>query len=360
MPRILFAGLAAYGAHGGIQRFNRRVVDTIEAMSPAARTLMLADGPEHVLQGNAVLAATRWGAGGSRARFTRRFLAWARQADVLLVGHINLLPFAALYRLIRPKGRVILFAHGVEIWGDPAYRKPRGWEPGGLRFAVDRVAVVSAYSRDLMARAFALPGDRFSLFPNAVDLQPMPEDRAPGGPTVLAVSRLAATEREKHVDKLIRAMPAVLARVPDARLVIVGDGALRAELEALASDLGVAGHVDFRGFVTDAELAEAYARAALFALPSSKEGFGIVYLEAWLRGLPVIASRFGAGAEVVSDGVDGFTVDPADIDRMAEAIAALLSDPAMAARFAAAGREKVEQRYSVGVFTRNLRELVVR
>lgn len=353
--RALFIGLAAYGAHGGIQRFNRRVVDALARSDVQASALFLADDTQACLAAAPAQVSVE-GASGRRGPFLRRFLARSRSVDVLFVGHINLLPFAVLFRLLRPKTRVILFAHGVEIWGDPAYRSPRKWEPRALRFAVDKVAIVSAYSRDLMGRAFAYPLSRFSLFPNAVDLQPRKEQERPGR-TVLTVSRLAASEREKHIDKLIRAMPAVLERVPDARLAIIGDGALRAELEALAGTLGVVGNVDFLGFVSDEELSRAYDEAAVFALPSSKEGFGIVYLEAWLRGLPVIGSQFGAAAEVIADGRDGFTVNPEEIDGVADAMATLLTDRERAADFAAAGRTKVEEKYSFERFTHNLQAL---
>lgn len=357
MPaRVLFIGLAAYGAHGGIQRFNRRVVDALARSDIQASTLFLADDTQACVAAAPARVSVE-GVSGRRGLFLRRFLAQSMAVDVLFVGHINLLPFAVLFRLLRPKGRVILFAHGVEIWGDPAYRSPRKWEPRALRFAVDKVAIVSSYSRDLMGRAFAYPLSRFALFPNAVDLQPR-QERGHADRTVVTVSRLAASEREKHVDKLVRAMPAVLARVPDARLAIIGDGALRVELEALAETLGVSGNVDFLGFVSDEELSRAYDQAMVFALPSSKEGFGIVYLEAWLRGLPVIGSQFGAAAEVITDGKDGFTVNPEDVEGVADAMVTLLTDRQLAADFAAAGRTKVEEKYSFERFTHNLQALL--
>ena len=182
----LFIGLAA-GGHGGIQGFNRRVCAALSRLNRPVTTLMLADDPR-----------TGDGFGGDRLRFTRAILAYARTAGILLVGHINLLPFALLYRLSNPRGRVVVFAHGIEVWGDPAYRVVRWWEPALLRRVVERVAVVSGYSRGLMARAFDLPLSRFTLFPNAVDLPPQPQPaqpqppRAAAGSTILAVTRLGA------------------------------------------------------------------------------------------------------------------------------------------------------------------------
>lgn len=328
---ILFAGLSSAG-HGGIQEFNRRVAAALRAMQPNATTIMLAEL--------------------GHLRFAARVLA-ALRADLLLIGHVNLLPLAWLHRLVRPSGARILFAHGIEVWGDSAYRAVRWWESWLLRRAVGRVAVVSRYSQRRMMAAFGLGADRFTLFPNAVDLPPaVRRDRS--GRTILAVTRLGAGEREKHVDKLVRALPTLR----DARLVVIGEGPLRTDLHALAATLDVADRVDLPGGVDAATLAQAYADAAVFALPSSKEGFGIVYLEAWGHGLPVIGSRFGAAGEVIADGVDGFTVDPDDVAVLAARLRQLLDDPERAAEMGAAGRAKVARLYSGDAFVANLRALL--
>lgn len=344
---VLFVGLSAEG-HGGIQSFNRRVIGALARLGVPATVLMLAD---------AETTGDISGFGGGRLGLTETILLRSAGADVLLLGHINLLPFAVLYRLRHPRGRVILFAHGIEVWGDPAYRAVRRWEPALLRRVVDRIAIVSRYSRDRMARAFNVPEDRFTVFPNAVDVGP-PVHRDTTGSTILAVARLGAGERAKHVDKLVRALPLVLRAIPDARLVVIGEGPLRDELRRLAANRGVEAHVALPGAVGHEELERAYADAAVFALPSSKEGFGIVYLEAWMHGLPVIGARAGAAAEVIEDGVDGLTIDPENVPALAQALIALLGDRARAARMGAAGRAKVERLYSGDAFVANLGALL--
>ncbi|OWK29106.1 glycosyltransferase family 4 protein [Sphingomonas mucosissima] len=330
-PAILFIGLSAKG-HGGIQRFNRRVIDSLAILGRRTAVAMRADDP--------------------RARFAATTLAALVRAEVVLIGHINLLPLALLIRLVRPRVRVVLFAHGIEVWGDSAYRPARRWERALLRLAVNRVAVVSRFSMKRMAAAFGLDEAKFVLFPNAVDLLEPPAQES--GDLILAVARLGAGEREKHVDKLVRALPFLSG----ARLMVIGDGPLRQELRDLAASLGVGERVELPGAVDEAALARAYAQARVFALPSSKEGFGIVYLEAWARGLPVIGSRFGGAGEVITDGVDGFTVDPEDGRALVAAFGQLLRDPALASRMGATGRRKVEELYSGAAFTRNLAALL--
>lgn len=142
--------------------------------------------------------------------------------------------------------------------------------------------------------------------------------------------------------------------------MVIGGGPLRADLHALAEELGVADRVALPGAVDAATLARAYAEAAVFALPSSKEGFGIVYLEAWTHGLPVIGSRFGGAGEVIADGVDGFTIDPDDVALLAARLRQLLADPALATTMGRAGREKVARLYSGRAFVANLRALLCR
>ncbi|WBH17911.1 glycosyltransferase family 4 protein [Sphingomonas radiodurans] len=346
-PRVLFVGLSAAG-HGGIQSFNRRVIAALEQLDVPATVLMLADA-----ETNGEVS----GFGGGKLSLSETVFLRSAGAEVLLLGHINLLPFALLYRLRHPRGRVIMFAHGIEVWGDPDYRAARRWEPALLRRVVDRIAIVSRYSRDRMARAFGLEADRFTLFPNAVDVRPLVSSE-PTASTILAVSRLGAGEREKHVDKLIRALPSVISAIPDARLVVIGEGQLRGQLQELAVALEVSAHVALPGAVSREALDRAYAEASVFALPSAKEGFGIVYLEAWTTGLPVIGANRGAAAEVIEDGVDGFTIDPEDVPALANALIALLGDRARAAAMGAAGRAKVERLYSGEAFVANLGALL--
>ncbi|MDF8334997.1 glycosyltransferase family 4 protein [Novosphingobium cyanobacteriorum] len=353
---VTFIGLGAFGAHGGIQRFNRRVIDVLNEGHCGSKVIMLGDWkcvPDHY----GLPAGSFVGCAGSRWLFVTQFIRSLPKTDILVLGHINLLPLAVLFRALRPSRRTVLFAHGVEVWGDPSYRRPRRWEPSALRAAIDKIAIVSVYSQGLMARAFGLKLEQFSLFPNAVDVTDR-ENAKRSSPIILAVSRLAITERGKHIDKLIKSLPKVLENVPDSRLVVVGDGELLPELRGVADSCGVSDNVEFLGSVSDSVLADLFRQAAVFALPSSKEGFGIVFLEAWLRGLPVVGSQFGAAAEVIEDGVDGITVDPQDTDALAGALSRLLLDRDLSTSMAEKGRKKVLSRYSHDNFRVNFDRLM--
>jgi phosphatidylinositol alpha-1,6-mannosyltransferase len=169
-------------------------------------------------------------------------------------------------------------------------------------------------------------------------------------PSVLIVGRIDTGDRPewpryKGHDALIRSWPKVVRRFPEARLVIVGDGPGRPQVEALVRASGVGSTIEMRGFVTEAELARCFAEARVFAMPSRGEGFGLVYIEAMRHGLPVIASRHDAAPEVNQDGVTGYNVDLNRPGELSRRLLDLLSNPAMAQRMGAAGRERWRENF---------------
>ena len=169
-----------------------------------------------------------------------------------------------------------------------------------------------------------------------------------GPRVVLAVGRLVYY---KGFDYLVRAMAAV-----DGHLVVLGDGPLRASLQALAAGAGVADRVTFAGSVP--RLAPYYHAADVFALPAvaRSEAFGLVQLEAMAAGLPVVNTRIDSGVPFVSrDGESGITVPPADARALAGALGHLLDAPAVRRRLGEGARERVRREFSLeGMVSRTL------
>jgi glycosyltransferase involved in cell wall biosynthesis len=158
----------------------------------------------------------------------------------------------------------------------------------------------------------------------------------PGAKVVGNVSRLIKDKGHRH---LLLAAPDILNAHPDTQFLIVGDGELRASLEELAVELGVAGHVIFAGARTD--IPELLDLMDIFVFPTFTEAFGICVLEAMAMGRPIVATDDAAIPELIQDGEEGVLIPPGDPARIAQSVVSLMDKPAWAARLSNAAREKV-------------------
>ncbi|MFJ8665778.1 glycosyltransferase family 4 protein [Streptomyces sp. NPDC093600] len=181
-------------------------------------------------------------------------------------------------------------------------------------------------------------------------------------PVVVCVSRLVP---RKGQDTLIRALPQILRRVPDAVLLIVGGGPYENDLRRLAERTGVAGSVRFTGAVAWEELPAHYGAGDVFAMPCRTrrggldvEGLGIVYLEASATGLPVVAGDSGGAPDAVLDGETGWVVRGDAPEESADRIATLLLDPELRARMGERGRAWVEERWRWDLLAERLEKLL--
>ena len=262
-----------------------------------------------------------------KKRFINAALKRSGDCDTLICGHIAQLPVALAASLLNWRLKYYLVAHGIEVW------RPYTWlERRALR-GTRRLLAVSEYTRRQVLRFHpALPADRVIVVPNALDpfFSPVTEQADVAvpfaGPRILTVSRLTTADSYKGIDTLIEALPAVRRDLPFSQLRIAGHGDDVPRLTALAARLGVTAAVNFLGAVSDEALRTEYATCDLFALPSRREGFGLVYLEAMSHGKPCIAARAGGAPEVVNETV-GRLVDYGDIPGLAAAVAELTRQP---------------------------------
>lgn len=184
------------------------------------------------------------------------------------------------------------------------------------------------------------------LIPNGVDIarfNPTYRDTSIDGreQIVVCVSKL---RYEKGIDVLLQAWGLVHQQVPQARLVIVGDGGLRPQLECLAKVLGIASSVEFVGLQSD--IPAQFHRGSLAVLPSRWEGMSNALLEAMACGLPCVATRVSGSEDIIQHGVNGLLVESEDYQGMAQALLTLLHDPALTRKYGQAARETIERDYS--------------
>ena len=243
---------------------------------------------------------------------------------------------------------LVVTLHGETVMDDSDVFETSLTLRTALRLGLKRAAAVTACSRftlDDAHRRFGLPPGAGEVIFNGVvlDDQPDPDSGAPPGRPadsryVLALGRVV---EKKGFDLLIRAFARISPRHPDVVLAIGGDGPAAAFLQALVDELGIADRVRFLGRLSRREVAVAMARAEIFVMPSRLEPFGVVVLEAWRAGRPVVATNRGGPPEFVDDGETGLLVDPFDTAALAGAVDRLLSDPELRRALGAAGRARV-------------------
>ena len=347
LPLVVTPGIT--GADG-ISAMSRLVAGSLAPV----RALSLADVPG----APAADAVGLIGAGGSKLRFALRVLALVRRAgaspasapeDVVCL-HLRLAPVARL--LARGRARLTIVLVGIEAW-----RPLRALEARALERA-DRVLAISAHTlRRFRAANPGQDGRAISVCHLGVGEAVAAEASGEAEPFALIVGRLAAAERYKGHDLLIEMWPSILEQCPGVRLVVAGDGDDRPRLERAAARLGHA--VRFTGRVEEAKLAALYRDCAFFIMPSSEEGFGLVFLEAMRAGKACIGAP-GSAAELIEDGVTGFVVDPDEPDQVLKAAVRLFQDPELAARLGRAGSRRWAQGFTEEAFQARFRESLAR
>ncbi len=298
----------------------------------------------------------------SKRRFASQAVSLARHAHVVVAAHPHLAVPAVAMRARSKNLCSLVQAHGIEVW------KPMS---NVRRLCLRRADIVTAPSRDtadklrkmqrlpetkIRIRPWGLDPDFLAIADRARELSP-PEG-LPNSRYVLAVGRWSSAERYKGFDSLIRVMPALLHDAPDLHLVLVGDGDDRPSLEALAKVSRIESRVHFLSSLSREQIVACYSRAEIFALPSSGEGFGLVFLEAMALGKPVVGGNHGGIPDIIEDGVSGFLVTHGDDTQITSKLALLLRDGAMRAEMGRRARDTVMRKFTFDRFEAGLRDLL--
>lgn len=306
-------------------------------------------------------------------RVTRRAVQLLRTHGCSSVWFGAAAPLGLMAPALRRAGarRLVATTHGHEAgWAQlPASRQLLRRIGEGT----DTITYLGEYTRSRIAAALTpAAADRMVQLPPGVDEKTFHPDS--GGdlvrsrlgltdrPVVVCVSRLVP---RKGQDTLILAMPAILAEVPDAVLLIVGGGPYAGQLRKLAAETGVLDSVRFTGPVPWEELPAHYGAGDVFAMPCRTrrggldvEGLGIVYLEASATGLPVVAGDSGGAPDAVLDGETGWVVRGGSAEESAERIVELLGDAELRRRMGERGRAWVEEKWRWDLLAEKLRELL--
>lgn len=270
---------------------------------------------------------------GARARFV-----WETQKATLAHSHF-IYDFVGMARahcrlplLHRP---FLTWIHGIEAW--------EGTRPDRVAWArrADALLSNSAYTRDRAERVHGgFAGAKVCWLATEGDEPPPRPPPAAGPPTVLLVGRFDADGGYKGHRELIDCWPKVVSCVPNARLVLAGQGPGQRVMEQEAARSPACSKITFKGFVPEDQLESLWANTTVFAMPSRGEGFGLVYIEAMRHGVPVVASVHDAAPEVNLEGITGFNVNLDKGDELPDRLIFLLKNPDRAAELGRQAQER--------------------
>ena len=319
--RLYLTALANDPAHTSIELI--ALNDTAEQLArhPVTAARQILDKP---------LAVT--GCSGSKTAFTRAAWRAGRGARRLVCGHIGQLPVAVL--AARSGCTLALVAHGIEVWEkQPWYKIIK------LRYC-DLILPVSAFTGDVMVKKHGIDPAKMQVLNNCLDPN-LPiwikTDKDPqllkrygfseSDQIIFTLTRLSAGEKYKGYDKVIEAMESLVKNNPQLKYLIAGkyDTEEKSRLDKLIAVKKLGDHIVFAGFVPDDELAAHFNLATLYVMPSRKEGFGIVFIEAMHYGLPVIAGNQDGSVDALAYGEFGLLVDPTDSAAISQAIEKVLN-----------------------------------
>jgi phosphatidylinositol alpha-1,6-mannosyltransferase len=330
--RILALVTDAFGGHGGIAQYNHDFLSALTKCDRVGDVIVLprlggrsvGTLPTGVRQLRPVEGRLAYSLAALRAAITYRPI------DLVFCGHLFMAPLAAVIARVFSVPLWVQI-HGIEAWRELSALHRRSVESATI------VTSVSRYTRRRLLQWVGIDPARVKVLPNTVHSQyhPGPKpgyllDRhaAYGKKVLVTVSRLDSKERYKGHDRVIRTLPRLLSRHPDTIYLVVGDGDDRPRLESLASECGVVENVQFTGAVPPEELSDYLRLADVFVMPSTGEGFGIVFLQAMATGVRVIGGAHDGSRDALCDGALGTLVDPENCEELASAIQAALDNPA--------------------------------
>lgn len=265
-----------------------------------------------------------------KAAYMLRQLTRPIPEDILLLSHINLAPAAILLKLRKPDLKIWLLAHGIEVWEPQVGLKKKLLHMADCIFAVSHFTAekIKSYVPDANITVM-----HNCLQPGFAALQAAPDGTLrkryhlrPDQKILLTITRLSSHELYKGYDLVLAVLPELLKTYPDLHYLIGGkaDAQEQQRLENLIATLGLHNNVTLCGFIPDGELTDHYRLADLFVMPSRKEGFGLVFIEAMACGTPALGGNRDGSVDALTP--CGHTVDPEDQNALVDKILHVLRE----------------------------------
>ncbi len=329
--KTAFIYLTAFSRTGGIEQFNKNILAAVNCNGVDAFSIY-DDAPNEKYFNKKNFQ----GFNGNKLACLWTIFKRANQYQTILIGHINLAPFIFLVKLFHPAVKLVLFAHGIEVW------KPLTGIKRWLLKKTHSIFAVSHFTKSsLLANNPSIDAHKINILPNALD----PFFAYPNNfnkphylleryglkstdKILLTIARLSSEEQYKGYDQVIKILHELKESDATINYLLVGkaDAVELNRIKHLVEAKGLGKRVILAGFVSEAELVDHYLLADIFILPSTGEGFGIVLIEALACGLQVIAGNKDGSVDALLNGSLGTLVDPNNSDEIKKAIEFALQD----------------------------------
>jgi len=351
---------------GGVERFGRQISKTawqiLRSTGIKLQMISLVDDPQDIaaypLNEQVIINSFN----GSKFRFALySFWRILNGASFVYVFHLHLAPIVFFVSLVRKSLKYGVHLHGIEAWQKISFLRKLSLERAEIittssKFTAQRACEIN-YLDETKTKVLYPAYNHIRFDKREMGDLDKNRNKIDQKKFILSVARLDKVDRGKGITDVLEALPYVLDKYPGINYIIVGSGDDLPRLKELARKLNISENVIFTGRVTDFDLAYFYAHCEAFIMPSSKEGLGIVFLEAMAFSKPVIACACGGSREVVVNGETGFLVTYGDIKEIQSALIKIVSNPVDAVKMGNAGRNLLENNFNQDKLQKDLREV---
>jgi phosphatidylinositol alpha-1,6-mannosyltransferase len=337
--KVMLFTLQTFSTTGGIQKMTRTLGHSLQQIAQNNKwqfRLYSAYDAYYDLMPQYIPAASFRAFNGNKLAFVARSVKNGADSDTVILSHINLSLIGLLIKIVNPKCKVFLIAHGIEVW------RPVSFVKKALLKRCDKVICVSNYTKQQMINWHNTDPKICTVLNNALDpFLDLPEkfkkpeylrkryNLSAEAPILLTLTRLAATEQYKGHEQVINVISKLRVKFPHVKYILAGQ--YDADEKIRINELIAANHVEeqviLTGFIPEKELTDLFLLADLFVLPSKKEGFGIVFIEALACGLPVICGNADGSIDAIRNGELGKAIDVENLEALENAITENLQTP---------------------------------
>jgi glycosyltransferase involved in cell wall biosynthesis len=337
--KVLLFTLQTFSTTGGIQKMTRTLghaLSTIAENDNWAFNMYSAYDADSDLMPQYLPAANFKGFNRNRVEFSLKAIRKGMQSDIVILSHINLALVGLMIKKLNPNCKIWLVAHGIEVW------RPLSLWKRALLKNCEKIICVSNFTKQQMIRLHNVSDSTCVVLNNAIDpFMHLPTSFAKpqhllnkynltvNSPVIFTLTRLAATEQYKGHEQVINIIGKLKMKLPGIKYILAGqyDSDEELRIRELIAVNNVEQQVILTGFLDEKDLPDHFLLADIFVLPSKKEGFGIVFIEALACGLPVVCGNADGSIDAIRNGELGVAINVEDLDQLELAIDQGLKKP---------------------------------